>query len=783
MKSPRYYLQRLLRRLGVGTLVTMAVAIALVLLWLRFLGLPDGAKTYFLSEIQRRHILPFPIAVDRLLLDPTGAILADHLTVYRDAKRQSVMLQVDRVRVSFDWLNWWRGSGLIDSASISNADVHYPVGPEQTLDFQDVNAEVAFDGKDIKIEDAQARFLSLLFSVRGIIHNDGFPVAPPPTDEQIRAREDLFRTVITAMHDIGAEHPIDVDLEFATSTSDLGGGNANFVLNGDHLTWRSAPVNELSLHGSLSDGVVELGDFKIGLERGELTAFGDWNLADRFAKVQFTSSMDFTTLAPAFPGPLGQALSRLDFPNSPPTMTGLVRFDLEQGFHVDVQADLDWRDFVFNGVSFDQLTIPVAYDGHRLLITGLKVAGQAGNVDLELFFDTTKDVPSLQARVNSSLDPTVLKGIFGEGMDNFLGSCSFPSGGPRIDATATGTAFKTDAWNVKGTLAADKFVYKNASFDEAASDFNFADSKLDLPDLQIHRPEGSGSGRIVYDFKNRSVELHNLVTQVNVNEVAPVMGPKFTEYTQPYHFTRPPLVRADGKVDLQSDKKDLDTDLVVELEGRSPMKWTLFGIPYTFDEPVGTLTFKNRLLNIDMKQSGYYDGSLAGTLDMDLRNTPAHYNLDLNLTKVNFKKFMIVSFSHDKSSGTMTAQGRFSGEMGRMETMTGTGEVKIENGDITQIPFLGPLTPLIPGFSVADAAHGDFTVSKGIIHTEDMNISSEIFALIGNGDYNFMTDRINLDMRVNANAIFGIPLYPLSKIFEYHGSGRMKDPKWEPKNF
>src|SRR6202034_379717 len=111
------------------------------------------------SEIEKRHILPWPISVDRLLLDPTGAVLAERVTVYRDTNRQDVMLLVDQVRVSFAWLSWWRGSGLIDSASISNAEVRYPVG-SLTLDFHEVNGEVAFDQHDIKIEDAHARFLN-----------------------------------------------------------------------------------------------------------------------------------------------------------------------------------------------------------------------------------------------------------------------------------------------------------------------------------------------------------------------------------------------------------------------------------------------------------------------------------------------------------------------------------------------------------------------------------------------------------------------------------------------
>jgi hypothetical protein len=624
--------------------------------------------------------------------------------------------------------------------------------------------------------------------VRGTIHNDGFPVARASTstltlEQRTAAREATWRAVLGTVDDIGVDQPIGVELEFETTTRDLSGGRANFVLDGGHLTWRTAPVDEFSIRGTLNDGVAELTDFTIGLPRGELNAYGTWDLAGHTAELQFTSSADFTTLAPAFPGPLGQALARLDFGDSVPTTTGRVLLDLQQGFHADVQADLDWRNFTFNGKTFDHLTIPIAYNGKQLLIPELKMAGQAGDVDLQFSFDGSQPAPVLKGQLTSSLDPTVLKGIFGQGMDNFLGSCSFASGGPKIEATATSTAFKTDAWTVKGKMSADNFVYKTAAFQSAASDFTFADSKLALPNLAVQRTEGSGAGEIIYDFKNREVELHDVVTQLNVHEVAPVMGPKFTEYTAPYKFSRPPLVRSNGIVDLQSDKKDLDTDLTVEIEGKSPMEWKLFNVPYSFDEPQGTLVFKNRRLTVNMKQAGFYDGNLAGTLDMDLRDNPAAYTLDIALSKVNFKKFMSRTWHYDKSTGDMAASGHFTGKIGAMQTMNGNGEVKISDGDITSIPFLGTLTPLIPGFTVADAAHGTFTVKDGIIHTEDMHISSEFFALIGNGNYNFVTDKMDLDMRVNANLIPGILLYPLSKIFEFHADGTMKDPNWQSKNF
>jgi hypothetical protein len=781
VQVPRRILRRVLTHLSLGTLAMLAVPVLIAFLWLRFFGLPPQARDYLLAAIERRHVFPFPVTVDRFLLDATGAILAEHVTVYRDADRKSIMLQVDEARVRVAWLSWWRGRGLIESASISNGDVRYPIG-KMTADFHDVSGEVDFNGRDIKIENAQARFLNLAFYVRGTIHNDGFPKTKPATEAQLEEREAIFRSVLHAVDDVRAEQPINVDLEFETATHDLGAGRANFVLDGHQLAWRSAPVEEVSIHGSLADGVVDLAEFKIVLERGELNAYGEWNIADRSAELQFTSSMDFTTLAPAFPGAPGRALSLLDFPNSIPGMTGRVLFDLHQGLRADVQADIDWRDFTFNGVNFSRLSVPLAYDGRRLLIPGLKIVGAKGNVDLEFFFDSTKTPPSLQARIASTLDPTLLKGVFGEGMDRFLTSCAFHSGGPKIEATATGSALKTAAWNVTGKMNAANFVYKNASFDSAISDFTFANSRLDLPNLEVRRPEGKGSGGITYDFANRSVELHHLVTQLNVSEVAPIMGPKFTAYTKPYHFARPPLVHADGLVDLQDQKKELDTDLLVQIDAKTPMEWTLFHVPFSFDNPTGTLVFKNRRFTVNMKQCGFYDGALTGTLDMDLRENPAAYTMDIDLTKVNFKKFMVQVYHYGKSTGQMTSSGHFTGVIGKMETMDGTGTVKIEDGNIAQIPFLGSLTPLIPLLSAADAAHSDFTIAKGVIHTENLHISSETLALIGSGNYNFVSDKVDLNMRVNGNGPAAILLFPLSKIFEFHGTGPMKDVKWAPKN-
>ena len=111
-------------------------------------------------------------------------------------------------------------------------------------------------------------------------------------------------------------------------------------------------MDEFSIHGSLNDGVVELSDFKIGLERGELTAYGEWNIADRSAELAVHFLDGFHDAGARFSGSAGAGLEPARFSQFAPVMTGRVLFDLHQGLHTDIQADLDWREFTFNGSLF-----------------------------------------------------------------------------------------------------------------------------------------------------------------------------------------------------------------------------------------------------------------------------------------------------------------------------------------------------------------------------------------------------------------------------------------------
>ena len=119
--------------------------------------------------------------------------------------------------------------------------------------------------------------------------------------------------------------------------------------------------------------------------------------------------------------------------------------------------------------------------------------------------------------------------------------------------------------------------------------------------------------------------------------------------------------------------------------------------------------------------------------------------------------------------------------------MIGKGNLLIKNGNVLAMPIFGPLSLLlneiIPGFGYQSARQAtcDFTVEKGLIDTRNLLIEGKGFSMIGNGNIHFLEDKMSMNMRLNAQGLPGLVLFPVSKIFEYESVGSAKHPKWRPK--
>ena len=108
------------------------------------------------------------------------------------------------------------------------------------------------------------------------------------------------------------------------------------------------------------------------------------------------------------------------------------------------------------------------------------------------------------------------------------------------------------------------------------------------------------------------------------------------------------------------------------------------------------------------------------------------------------------------------------------------------DGNVFAIPLLGPfsgiLNSIVPGMGYNLARDGacTFSVKDGIISTRDFLVKGMGFSMIGNGRLLFLDDRLNFNIRLNAQGLPGVLLFPVSKLLEYAGTGTLESPSWKP---
>jgi hypothetical protein len=125
-------------------------------------------------------------------------------------------------------------------------------------------------------------------------------------------------------------------------------------------------------------------------------------------------------------------------------------------------------------------------------------------------------------------------------------------------------------------------------------------------------------------------------------------------------------------------------------------------------------------------------------------------------------------------------------------TLSGHGHVNVRDGLLWDIPIISILSPVLntvaPGLgnSRATEASASFVITNRLIYSDSLDIRSTMTRL----EY---VGTIDLNQNVNAHVtaqllrdtwvvgpLVSTVLWPVSKLFEYHITGSLKDPRSEP---
>jgi hypothetical protein len=492
--------------------------------------------------------------------------------------------------------------------------------------------------------------------------------------------------------------------------------------------------------------------------------------------LRLQSGIDVQALAQAF-GLLPQ-LGEFVF-YEPPQLELVMKGRVARKPAIAVLGHLGLRKFAFRSVVFEGLESDVSWDGERWAMREARLLHRSGMV----FGDAMQVPGDFRAQLRSTINPKPLQPLLSGVASRVLGEFEFREA-PAVIVELRGTAPSLEGCTATGELRVSDASYRGVGCETLTSAFRYEKRVLTFPLAQLRRAQGGGTGGLVFDFNRDEVRLLNIRGSAFPTEIATWIHPNLVRDVEPYRFKAPPNLVVDGLVHTKGGKS---TKLTVEVDAPLGMNYTFLGRELSAPQISGKLHFWWDRMQIDDLSALLFGGRLRGDAEISLRREKPGHTVRMKAENIDFASLTKLYFKYDDSQGRLNGRYDFSGRGGDARTMRGSGEFTVTDGNVFAIPFLGPfsgiLNTIVPGmgYNLARQAYAPFTVNAGVIDTPELVIEGAGFSMIGNGKLFFLDDRMDFDMRINAQGLPGVLLFPVSKLFEYTSTDKLSKPEWRPK--
>jgi hypothetical protein len=302
-------------------------------------------------------------------------------------------------------------------------------------------------------------------------------------------------------------------------------------------------------------------------------------------------------------------------------------------------------------------------------------------------------------------------------------------------------------------------------------------------DFNIQRDEGAATGTFSYDFDKHEAWLTNIHTRLNTTEAAVWINPDLPGQLAPYRFRAAPNVTLNGFVQCANDK---GTHLDVHVDAPGGMDYTFCRRDLSFPRITGDVLFREHEIILKDVNATLCGGAVHGDADIRLGQESPGYTADAEVRQMDFASLTKLYFNYADSHGLLDGTFNFGGKNDDPWTLYGKGQVAVTEGNVFAIPVLGPfssiLNSIVPGmgYNVAHNGTCTFAVKDGVLSTRDFVVKGLGFSMIGDGRLFFLDDRLNFNIRLNAQGLPGVLLFPVSKLLEYVGTGTLESPNWKP---
>ena len=744
-------------------------------------GIGFGAKEA-LSEALSSPTLE--VSISQLSINPFMGLVAKGVQVRERGNASRVLTTINQVAISLNLGELMLRRVIVDTLSLRKADALIPLpdSPDgRRASIKDINAEIILLGDSMRVSNFEAVVEGIRVRFTGEVQNPfAFQLPEHGEKQEPPAQKPPFEKILTHL----SETSFAKGAPLIEGSFKMDAANPEsleipiFSITCPQIAWKGLSFSDLKIQAEYTDARLRVPVIKISDSTGNLQASGEWERGSGKARLSVRANLN--------PAPILKSLSDSNKEMDAPHFRGAPQFEAEATADF-TQAHAGLRvignflapGITHKGVELREVGFGFAWADQRLHVRDISFQAQRGAFGGNLWI--APDDYRLQA--HTTIPPTDLSPLFDGPAREFLDKMEIAD---LPEITLSLRAPKLDFAAMKGTghLKLGRTAMRGAWIDSGTADLEIADSCVKYKNIVIITGPGKGTGSFDYDVGRQEVRLENIRSTLIPYEVLMWIDPRIAKTISPYRFRSNPNVSVQGKVHMRLATKN---NLAIQVESPAGMDYDLLGKTLSFGKTSAKVLVIGTKVDARVTRAPIMGGEVTLNADVSIDPKAPFFTADVKLERVNFSKLTKLYFDYDDSKGVVSGKYNFKTRMGQEELMTGKGSIRIEDGNVFAIPTLGPFSSIIgallPGvaYNTARLATADFTVADKKVTTQNIEIVGSGFSMFGDGDIYFLTGKLDMDMRLNAQGVPGIFFFPVSKLFEYHSDGTFSKPGWSPK--
>ncbi len=806
MRFPMYrlHLTRNLRTLAFLLIVSAVLAAFGGLWWANQTGMPEAWRAAIEREIAKQGA---HVKIGSLRYEPLQGVVANDVRVYSEPAHVHEISRLERVILDFDKTKLARGEVRLNKIQLNHARLFMPVDPKnpdsEMLNVTDANATIFMPGdRRLEVREARGKIAGIDVTLDARIIGYQQDGKSNPDDSNLGQRRELLAKIINELEkwQFDEKHPPAIQISVDGDVNDRSTINAKLTLQVKDMEKNGHVLKEITAEADMTGDLLTVTSLRATDLHGLFEGHIDYNLQDREGRFDASSSLEVPDLLTAWIGlpPLQQVSIR-----GKQLLEAEGDFSLDEGNipQLRMTGHLRCESVVLRGMAFDAVETAFSWRDAALFLRDLRILRPDGKAEGKAMIEW----PHVQLAMHTTLPVPVYRPFFvGQPLELVLNDITEREGAA-VDVSLEGgfNAQNRIAWAYTGSGTAKNLNYKGVPVNSAGCKFSLDHQELDFHDGTVvfnyakyplrkafNGPnEGTAKvARIRFDAPEKIVEVEDVTGLVWAAPLVRFFAPKIADTLEQYRFHHPPDLRGSGVVDVTPQGR---TVLNISFSSDQPADYVFLGQNLTLGQPRAQVGIRGERVTISNLKLDAFDGPVAGNFEFF---GGGKLQGELSWTRLSVPDLTSTYGFQMKGGGAVTGRLAFSITDGKVETMDGEGLLALEKAELFSVPMFGPLTPLIggvlnddkAGIQQARAAFCTFKIKDGILASDDFRTSTHSLNFAGNGTLDMRDRTIDMTMRMNARGLLGLltlPLRPFSGLFQFHGTGPLKDTKWESMRF